>query len=115
MKESYDEELAIHIGPDPYADGGNVVGVASVRGTGRPAIELRNPHFCAPTLWCQGEGNMLDRVMASGPQHGGVVEPVHARKLQTREPGDPISFRFDSWRIATKRNDQKTSQAVMLI
>ncbi len=26
MEESYDEELAIHIGPNPYADDGNIVG-----------------------------------------------------------------------------------------
>lgn len=66
MKESYEEGVASHLGLDPYADGGNAMGVASVRGTGRPAIELRNPHFRVPTLYCQGEGNMLQRVMASG-------------------------------------------------
>lgn len=115
MKESYDEELAIRIGPEPYADVGNVVGVASAEGTGRPAIELRNPHFRAPTLWCQGEGNMRNRVLASDQQHGGVVEPEHARKLQTREPGDPVSFHFKSRRISTKWNGQRTSQAVLLI
>ena len=49
MKESYGEVLASHSGLEPYADDGNVVGVASVRGTGRPAIELRNPLFRVPT------------------------------------------------------------------
>ena len=115
MKESYSEVLARHAGPKPYADDGNVVGVASVEGTGRPAIELRNPHFRAPTLWCQGEGDMRNRVLASDQQHGGVVEPEHAWKLQTREPGDPVSFHFRSRRISTKWNGQKTSQAVLLI
>ena len=42
MKESYEEGLANHFGLDPYADAGNSVGVASVRGIGRRAIELRN-------------------------------------------------------------------------
>lgn len=56
MKESYDEDLASHIGLEPYADCGNAVGVASARGKGRPAIELRNQSFRAPTLWWQGEG-----------------------------------------------------------
>jgi len=42
MKESYEEDLANHFGLDPYADAGNSMGVASVRGTGRRAIELRN-------------------------------------------------------------------------
>jgi hypothetical protein len=49
MKESYGEVLASHSGLEPYADDGNVVGVASARGTGRPAIELRNPPFRVPT------------------------------------------------------------------
>ena len=31
MKESYSEVLAMHAGPKPYADDGNVVGVASLR------------------------------------------------------------------------------------
>ena len=115
MKESYGEELAIRIGLDPYAGGGNVLGVASGKGTRRPAIELRNPHFRAPTLWCQGEGNMQSRDMASDEQHGGVVEPRHAWKLQTREPGDPIRFHFNSRPISMNWNGQKTPQAVMLI
>ena len=65
MRESYEEGVASHLGLDPYADDGNVMGVASARGTGRPAIELRNQNFRAPTLWCLREGNMLHRVMAS--------------------------------------------------
>jgi len=50
MKESYGEDLASHTGLEPYADHGNVVGVASARGPGRPAIELRNHTFRVPTL-----------------------------------------------------------------
>ncbi len=34
MKESYDEELATHIGLVPYGGGDNVLSVASARGTG---------------------------------------------------------------------------------
>jgi hypothetical protein len=36
MKESYEKDLASHLGLEPYAGGGNVAGVASARGTGRP-------------------------------------------------------------------------------
>jgi hypothetical protein len=57
MKESYGEDLASHSGLEPYADYGNAVGVASARGTGRPAIELRNQSFRVPTLWCLREGH----------------------------------------------------------
>lgn len=65
MKESYEEGVASNLGLEPYADDGNVMGVASARGTGRPAIELRNQNFRAPTLWCLREGNTLHRDMAS--------------------------------------------------
>ena len=116
MKESYDEELAIHIGLDPYADDVNVVGVASARGTGRLGILSSEilTFVCRP---CNVMGKTT-RLAASGravKRHGGVVEPQHVWKLQTREPGDPIGFQFDSWRFTTRRNGQKTSMAVQLI
>ena len=60
MKESREEELATHLHLNPYADDGDIVGVASGRCTGRPAIELRNQHFRVPTRWCNGEGNTSD-------------------------------------------------------
>jgi hypothetical protein len=65
MKESCEEGLAAHLDLDPYADAGNGVGVASGRGTDRPAIELRKQYFRVPTLWCKGEGNMSGCVTAS--------------------------------------------------
>lgn len=75
MRESYEKELARHLGLDPYADRGNALGVASVRGTGRPAIELRNQRFRVPTLCSEGEGNTQHGVMAS-----------HAAARRSRRP-----------------------------
>ncbi len=66
MQESYAEGPASHCGLGPYAGDGNIVGVASARGTGRPAIELRNHNFRVPTLCCLREGNTRRRAMASG-------------------------------------------------
>jgi hypothetical protein len=40
------------------------VGVASMKGTGRPAIEHRNQAFRASTLLCQGEDNMRAAALA---------------------------------------------------
>lgn len=66
MKESYGEDLANYTGLNPYAEGGNILGVASVRGTSRPAhpegTRLRNHDFRASTLWCQREGHISVRV-----------------------------------------------------
>ena len=67
MKESYGEDLASRSGLEPYADGGNVVGVASARGTGRPAIELRNQVIRAPTLSNLREGYIDDGVIGKPP------------------------------------------------
>ena len=58
MKESYGEDIAYHTGLNSYAEGGNTLGVASTRGTGRPAIELRNHHFRASTVSCWREDYM---------------------------------------------------------
>ncbi len=66
MRESYAEDRASHRDLELYAEAGNSLGVASGRGTDRPAIELRKQHFRAPTLWCKGEGHTSGRVMASG-------------------------------------------------
>jgi hypothetical protein len=54
MKESWEEEFATHLHLDPYADDGDIVGVASGRGTGRPAMELRNQPFSCADLVSQG-------------------------------------------------------------
>ena len=67
MKVSYGEDLASRSGLEPYADGGNVVGVASARGTGRPAIELRNQVIRAPTLSNLREGYIDDGVIGKPP------------------------------------------------
>ena len=40
MKESYGENLASYSGLEPYADDGNIAGVAPARGNAPPAIEL---------------------------------------------------------------------------
>ena len=58
MKESYGEDLASRPDLEPYADGGNAVGVASARGTGRPGY--RAPISYIPRA---------DPVMAGGRQH----------------------------------------------
>lgn len=65
MQESYGEDLASRSGLEPYADCGDAVGVASAKGPGRPAIELRNQSSRVPTLWCLWEGYLREGDMAS--------------------------------------------------
>ena len=93
MKESYSEDVASHTGPESYADGGNTMGVATAGVRLGPENEPRNVHrfVCRPSrTW--GRQHPVDRHGKSDRGHGGVYEPEHGRKLQTREPGDPTSL-----------------------
>ena len=53
------------LGPEPYAEDGNVLGVAWARGTCRPAIELRNLHrpACRP---CPAMGKATRKAAQNG-------------------------------------------------
>jgi hypothetical protein len=65
MEESYSEDLASHTGPELYADGGNVVGVAT---TGVYTGQLSSSeitHFRVPTPSAWWEGHTCSRGMAS--------------------------------------------------
>jgi hypothetical protein len=121
MKESYGEDLASHSGLDPYADCGNAVGVASARGTGRPAIELRHHPFRVPTLWCLREGNT--RVCAIGKRTRGTTESQNLRmsensKRENREilfvSTRRVRHAVRRCRTAARWNGRKTSQTVHL-
>jgi hypothetical protein len=80
MKESYGEDLASHSGLVSYAEHGNVLGVASARGTGRPAIELRNQTLlsCADAVVAVEGNTHALRYRRAAVRHDGVVEPEHA-------------------------------------
>jgi len=58
MKESYEQGLASHLGPESYADDGNNMGVALTSGVhaGQP-LSSEISTFRVPTLSNQGEGN----------------------------------------------------------
>ena len=99
MKESYEEEIADHFGLNPDAGFGDKSGVATERGTGRPAIELRNPNFRVPTLVLSGgRQHVAPRKRRAVQRHGGVAEPAHVWKLQTREPGDLVGIHTEHHR-----------------
>ena len=92
MRESYREVLASHSGLEPYADDGNIVGVASVRGNAgrRLSSEINISRADLVVSW--GRQHWQSRYGRAVVGRGGVVEPVHAWTFQAREPGDPIGF-----------------------
>jgi len=91
MTESYRKDLANHPGPEPCEGGRKVALEALDRGICRLGIELRNQ----PLRDAHGvgfpEGNMATHVFASAWPTRGVEDPMHAEKLQAREPGDPVA------------------------
>jgi len=94
MKESYSEILAKYAGPESYANLGNAVGVATAGVHPGRMIELRNEYFssvCRHTR-VTGRQHPGDRFGEIVRGHGGVIEPWHGWKLQTREPGGPVSL-----------------------
>jgi len=84
MKESYEEGLAIHLGPEPYACGGDATGVAWVSGTRRPAIELRNQPFRVPTLSNRREGNTRCAVNWQGVQRRAATGKAHRDAAESK-------------------------------
>jgi hypothetical protein len=93
MKESYNEILAKNVGPESYADRGNTVGVVTAGVRLGPDIELRKQAFpeCRHRR-ASGRQHRQERYWRVPRGLGGVEDPGHGRKLQTREPGDPMSL-----------------------
>ena len=115
MKESHKEELANHFGLEPYADDGNIVGVASARGNVGQLLSSEITHFA-----CRSRPDM-EKAKPSSPQLARCLtdaaesrEPVHAWTFQAREPGDPVGFSIEAWRVTSMENGQSTSQTVLL-
>ncbi len=115
MKESYREELASHSGLEPYAGGGNVAGVASVRGNaGQP---LSSDIITSVCRSCPD----LEKATSSTPQYGeastDAAESVTLcmRRHPKRENREILRV-LAGWggMIALRRNGQRTSQAVRL-
>lgn len=115
MKESYKEELANHLGLEPYADDGDIVGVASARGNaGQLSSSEITPLACRSRPdreKAKPSSLQLARCLTDAAES---LEPEHAWTFQAREPGDPISISIEAWRITTVENGQSTSQTELL-
>ena len=61
IKESYSEDLASHAGPELYAGGGNIAGVATTGVHAGQVLSSENRNFRVPTLSGLWEGNIVPR------------------------------------------------------
>jgi hypothetical protein len=97
MRELYREGLASHSGPEPCEGSRKAALEALDRGICRLGIELRNQ----PLRDAHGvgipEGDMATHAFASAQRSRGVEDPMHAEKLQAREPGDPVIAHKATW------------------
>ncbi len=115
MKESYKEDLANHLGLEPYAADGNIGGVASARGNVGQLLSSEITNFvcrsCPVREKAKSSSPLTARWLTNAAES---LEPVHAWTFQAREPGDPIGISTVAWRITAVENGQSTSQTVLL-
>ena len=91
MQKSYSEVLARRAGPESYAEGGNTLGVATAGVHAGPVLSSVNRFIPCADVVQTAEGNIARAYWQARFEHGGVEDLEHVWKLQTREPGDPIS------------------------
>lgn len=116
MKESDREDLASNSGLEPYADGGDIVGVASGRGdTGQPLSSEIHPFVCRS--WTDKEkatsSAPLDGKAQADTAESKTLSMCRHSKRENREillVCAEVGERVHS----LGRNGQKTSRAVML-
>ncbi len=115
MKESYREYLASRSGLEPYAGGGDVAGVASVRGNaGRPLISEIITSVCRS---CPD----LEKAKSSKPLFGEAAtdaaesENLCMRRHSKRENREILLVSaVQGGKFTAQRNGQKTFPTVML-
>src|SRR5512142_1247732 len=94
MQESYRKDPASHPDPESCAGGREAAGEAFVRGTRRPAIELRNLPSGVPTPLCEAEGHTEGGVIGKPPADPAQSETLSMRGNSSRGkreiPGAPI-------------------------
>ena len=112
MKESYREELASRSGLDPYAGGGDVAGVASVRGNaGQPlSSEIITPACrSCPVLEKATSSRALH---GQSPTDAAESKNLCMRRHPKRENREILSA-SKGWRNAVRRNGRTTPEAVI--
>ncbi len=119
MKESYKEDLANHFGLEPYAGDGNITGVASARGSVGQLLSSDITTFvCRSYLDKEKATPRLPQLKKKGEAAADTAESEnlcmrrHSNRENREIPSVSTSLRGP---VATVRNDQKTSQRVLLI
>lgn len=112
MQVSYEEELAAHFGLQRRGDFGNGI-VLSVRGKGNAGQPLSSEITNSVCRSCpdREKATSCEPYWQGSHGHGGVYEPVHVWTFQTREPGGPVSLR---WQLSDNDTRQRSGQRTFL-
>ena len=115
MKESYREDLASSSGLEPYAGGGDLAGVASVRGnTGQP---LSSEITISVRRSCPDKEKAIPLLPFHGEAEAGTAESENLSMCGylKRENREILLVSVRACGLFTaRRNGQETSQAVLL-
>ena len=113
LRRTSREELASRSGLDPYAGGGDVAGVASVRGNaGQPlSSEIITPacRSCPDREKATSSRPLIGEASADAAESENLCMRRHPKR-ENRE----ILLVSTRRHVAARRNGQKTSQTVML-
>jgi hypothetical protein len=110
MKELHAEGLAIHGGPESWADGPRGLRPSVDRGTRKPGIEPRNHQSEVPTPSSRAEGNMWRDAMRVPSRPLAVQDPERAWNLSAREPGDPSTAH--GWHRGPQRGSARSAESL---
>jgi len=75
MKESYNEGIASHIGPESCLDDPRGHGEALTGESTGGQLSSENTRFWRPILLCEGEGEIVSCGKLAADNSGGVLEP----------------------------------------
>ena len=115
MKESYEQGLASHLGPESYADGGNAVGVAMTGVHAGQPLRSEISTFRVPTLSDCGEGHMRRDAKGESRRDAAESKTLCMRGNSRRENREILLVSAPSVGMSTrKRNGHRTPQAVLL-
>ena len=115
MKESYRENLASSSGLEPYADDGDIVGVASGRGdTGQPlSSEIRESRV--PILYPHGEGSIDHTAKGKVWADAAESETLCMCRNSKRENREiPLASAEHEGQLRVRRIAQQTFQTAQL-
>ena len=115
MKESYREDLANHLGLEPYAADGNIRGVASARGNVGQLSSSEILTFVCRSYPVREKATSPLPLCGEAVANAAESQNLGMRQHSKRENREILSVSArQRWHVTAGRNGQRTSPTVML-